>query len=59
MEEQREKNEQKESIQGNPPQEVADVVKEEADDKPAALTLKWTIVIAVVILLIVYFVFFY
>lgn len=36
-----------------------DIVKEEPDDKPAARNLRWTIIIAIVILAIIYFVFFY
>ncbi len=36
-----------------------EIVKKEPNDKPASLTLRWTIAIAVVILLIIYVVFFY
>lgn len=39
--------------------EVPEVVKEEPNDKPAAKTLNWTILITVVLLTIIYFVFFY
>jgi len=59
MEYENEKNDMNESIQGNPAQELPEVVKEEPNDKPAGLTVKWTIIIAVVILAIIYFVFFY
>ncbi|ERJ57272.1 hypothetical protein [Sphingobacterium paucimobilis] len=38
--------------------QVPEVVKEEADDKPAGKGIMWAIVIAVVILAIIYFVFF-
>ena len=38
---------------------VPDVVKEEADDKPAGKMIKWVIAIAVVVLLIAYAIFFY
>ncbi|MCL7987467.1 hypothetical protein M8998_05890 [Sphingobacterium sp. lm-10] len=38
---------------------VPDVVKEEADDKPAGKMIKWVIAIAVVLLLIIYAVFFH
>lgn len=38
---------------------VPEVVKEEPDDKPAAKNLRWTIAIAIVILLIIYLLFFY
>lgn len=48
---------EEESMRGVPREEVPDIVKKEGDDKPAGLTVSWTIVIAVVILAIIYFVF--
>lgn len=60
MDDNREKNEiDDESIHGVPREELPEIVKEEPDDKPAGLAIHWTIVIAVVILAIIYFVFFY
>lgn len=61
MEDNREQNEMEidESMHGVPRKEVPEVAKEEPDDKPAARTIQWTIVIAVLILAIIYFVFFY
>ncbi|NGM65275.1 hypothetical protein [Sphingobacterium sp. SGR-19] len=61
MEDNREQNdmEKDESMHGVPRKEVPEVAKEEPDDKPAARTIQWTIIIAVVILAIIYFVFLY
>ncbi len=61
MEDNREQNdmEMDESMHGVPRKEVPEVAKEEPDDKPAARTIQWTIIIAVVILAIIYFVFLY
>lgn len=36
-----------------------EIVKKEQNDKPAANVLRWTIAIAVVVLLIIYWLFFY
>jgi hypothetical protein len=38
---------------------IADEAIEEKNDKPAGNTLKWTIAVAVIVLLIIYFLFFY
>ncbi|MCC2598001.1 hypothetical protein [Sphingobacterium sp. FBM7-1] len=61
MENSRDPNEMEmdESMHGVPRKEVPEVAKEEPDDKPAARTIQWTILIAVLILAIIYFVFFY
>lgn len=60
MEDDKEKNEiEEQSQRGIPEEEVPEIVKEEPDDKPAGLTIQWTIFIAVVILAIIYFVFIY
>lgn len=37
---------------------VPEIVKKEPDDKPAALNLRWTIAISILILAIIYFIFF-
>lgn len=52
-----EKNEphwQEEAKEGKIPK----IVQKEPDDKPASLNLRWTIVISIIILLIIYFLFF-
>ncbi|SFS78458.1 hypothetical protein [Sphingobacterium wenxiniae] len=59
MEENERKYDEHEEIQGAPEQEVADVVKDEPDDKPAGKNVNWTIIVAIVILLAIYFIFFY
>lgn len=38
--------------------EIPEVVKNERDDEPAGRGIIWTIVIAVIVLIIIYFVFF-
>lgn len=57
MEDNREKDDIEE--RGIPQEDVPEIVKEEPDDRPAGLTIQWTIFIAVVILAIIYFVFIY
>lgn len=42
-----------------PEEPVPQEVIEEEDDKPAGNTIKWTIAIAIIILAIIYFLFFY
>lgn len=37
---------------------VPEIVKKEPDDRPASLTLRWTILISIVILGIIYLIFF-
>jgi hypothetical protein len=37
---------------------IPEIVQKEPDDKPASLNLRWTIVISIIILAIVYLVFF-
>lgn len=61
MEDHREENEMEvdESMHGVPREEVPEIAKEEPDDKPAGRTIPWTIVVAVIILAIIYFIFFY
>jgi len=61
MEDSIDKNEleESESMQGVPREETPEIVKEEPDDKPAGRAIQWTIIIAVVVLAIIYFVFFY
>ena len=39
--------------------EVPEIVQKEPDDKPAANNLRWTIIIAVIVLLVIYLIFFY
>lgn len=60
MEDNRDENEiEEQSQRGVPQDEMPEIVKEEPDDKPAGLTIQWTIFIAVVLLAIIYFVFIY
>lgn len=54
---QNEKNEpnwQEEAKDGKIPK----IVQQEPDDKPASRNLRWTILIAVIVLLVIYFLFF-
>ena len=44
---------------GKTQHEVPEVAKNEPDDKPAGRTIPWTILIAVLVLVIIYFIFFY
>lgn len=46
-------------IQGNPNEELATEIVEEKDDKPAGNTIWWAIIIAVMVLIAIYFIFFY
>lgn len=43
-------------VMGDPVSEVPDVVKNEVDDKPAARGIYYAIAIAILVLLIVYFI---
>ncbi|HLS95916.1 hypothetical protein BC792_11668 [Sphingobacterium allocomposti] len=42
-----------------PRTEVPKPAKEEVNDKPAGLTIHWTILVAVTILVIIYFIYFF
>ncbi|WDF67260.1 hypothetical protein PQ465_13200 [Sphingobacterium oryzagri] len=59
MEEKREIYDPEEPRDDTPRKEVPQSAQEEVNDKPAARTIAWTIVIAVAILALAYFLFFY
>lgn len=59
MEENKELYDPEEPRDDTPRTEVPRPAQEEVNDKPAAKTMAWTIIVAVAILALVYFLFFY
>lgn len=43
----------------NPKTDLPTEIIEQKDDRPAGITLKWVIIISVLVLILVYFIFFY